>query len=218
MSIVGRWLCWFELIDWTPEAITAAATVALAFLTFVLAAGTLFLWLATRRLVRGTEKTAERQLRAFVFGQQFSSAPNIFDGKIKEYVFYVRWENVGLTPALAVRSWLSAKTYPLREDREVIFDEHLKHVSAPVVLGPRGTGQSGFYTIPIETLIKRWRNEIAIVIWARVEYHDIFDAKILHHHEMCGLVDLIHEPSDIPPKGHPSYVMVQFYGPQNSTG
>jgi hypothetical protein len=32
----------------------------------VLAAGTLFLWLATKRLVRGSEKTAERQLRAYV--------------------------------------------------------------------------------------------------------------------------------------------------------
>jgi hypothetical protein len=58
--------CWFESIDWTPEAITAAATVVLACLTFILAFGTIFLWIATRKLVRGAEKNSERQLRAYI--------------------------------------------------------------------------------------------------------------------------------------------------------
>jgi hypothetical protein len=56
----------FTTIDWTPEAVTAAGTIAIAFLTLVLAVGTLFLWRATRRLVQGTEKTAQAQLRAYV--------------------------------------------------------------------------------------------------------------------------------------------------------
>jgi hypothetical protein len=66
MPIIRQFICWFASIDWTPEAITAAGTIALAFLTLVLAVGTLFLWLATRRLVRGTDKTAKAQLRAYV--------------------------------------------------------------------------------------------------------------------------------------------------------
>lgn len=66
MSAVRQFICWFASIDWTPEAVTAAGTIALAFLTLVLAVGTLFLWLATRHLVRGTEKTAGQQLRAYL--------------------------------------------------------------------------------------------------------------------------------------------------------
>src|SRR5579859_4419557 len=57
---------WFMAIDWTPEAVTAAATVTLACLTFVLAWGTVFLWRVTKRLVKGAERTAERQLRAYI--------------------------------------------------------------------------------------------------------------------------------------------------------
>jgi hypothetical protein len=57
---------WSIGINWTPEAVTAAATVVLAILTLTLALGTFGLWLATRRLVRGAEDTAERQLRAYV--------------------------------------------------------------------------------------------------------------------------------------------------------
>jgi hypothetical protein len=59
-------LNWLLSIDWTPETVTAAGTVALAFLTLVLAAGTFFLWLATRSLVKGAEDTARKQLRAYI--------------------------------------------------------------------------------------------------------------------------------------------------------
>lgn len=62
----NRIFCWFIAIEWNPETITAAATVALAFLTFVLAFGSVFLWLVTRSLVNDAAKNAEQQLRAYV--------------------------------------------------------------------------------------------------------------------------------------------------------
>ena len=70
MSSDSNWFMWFRAIEWTPEAVTAAATVVLAFLTFILAFGSVCLWLATRRLVRGAEDTAERQLRAYVLSKE----------------------------------------------------------------------------------------------------------------------------------------------------
>src|ERR1700689_1023610 len=142
MSTIENWVCWIESIDWTPEAITAAATVALAVLTLVLATGTFFLWLATRRLVRGAEKTSVQQLRAFVFGKRFSIGPNIFPDGIREYIVFVPWENVGLSPALEVTAWINFQTHPMNEDRNVVFDDHLKIRGGSIVLGPKGDGQS----------------------------------------------------------------------------
>ena len=59
-------LSWLTSVDWRPDAVTAAGTLAIAFLTLVLSLGTLFLWRATQRLVKGSEDTAERQLRAYI--------------------------------------------------------------------------------------------------------------------------------------------------------
>jgi hypothetical protein len=47
MSTVRQFVYLFASIDWTSETITAASTAAIAFLTLILAVGTLFLWRAT---------------------------------------------------------------------------------------------------------------------------------------------------------------------------
>lgn len=115
MSTIRQIICWFASIDWTPEAITAAGTIALAFLTLVLAIGTLFLWLATRRLVRGSEKTAERQLRAYVFP---------FHNKIEKFdtspLVNVGFKNSGQTPAYDVTVWtvVGIAAYPFANKPE----------------------------------------------------------------------------------------------------
>jgi hypothetical protein len=83
-------------IDWTPEAVTAAGTVAIAFLTFVLAFGTIFLWTATKRLVKGAEDTAERQLRAYVFPVE-AGLKKLNAGDNPEYRIVIY--NTGQTPA-----------------------------------------------------------------------------------------------------------------------
>ena len=71
------------------EAIIAAFTI-------ILALSTIFLWVATRDLVTGAEKTAERQLRAYV-----SVAPvritNINPGRVITVIY--NFTNHGLTPA-----------------------------------------------------------------------------------------------------------------------
>ena len=74
-------------------------TAILAVATVVLAVGTGFLWNATRRLVRGAEQTAERQLRAYVSvesatitGLQTGFTPTA----------RLRVKNFGQTPAYAL--------------------------------------------------------------------------------------------------------------------
>jgi hypothetical protein len=112
MTFVEKFICWFNSIDWTAEAVTAAGTVVLAVMTFVLAFGTLFLWLATRRLVRGSEKTAERQLRAYMgFDQTFRSTPHGIAPR-----FTIHFKNCGQTPAYGAVTWVEVaiKEFPLK--------------------------------------------------------------------------------------------------------
>jgi hypothetical protein len=84
-------------IDWTPEAITAAATSTLALLTLVLALGTLFLWLATRGLVRESKNTACRQLRAYIAIDSAILESSLSAGKMVTVTIGVK--NFGQTPA-----------------------------------------------------------------------------------------------------------------------
>jgi hypothetical protein len=73
-------------------------------------------------------------------------------------------------------------------------------------------------TIPIDDLIGKWNWETEIFVWSRIEYTDIFDPGLIHYHEQCARVDVIHDPSEVPPQGHPSYLNFLVYGPQNSIG
>jgi hypothetical protein len=82
-------------IAWTPDAITAAATALLVLVTLALAAGTLALWLATRRLVKAAAETAERQLR----GEKAHRRIEI--------------KNFGVTPASDVFSLGNIREFPL---------------------------------------------------------------------------------------------------------
>ncbi len=106
----------FVSIDWTPEAITAAATVFLAILTLTLALGTFGLWLATRRLVRGAGDTAERQLRAYVFLE------NAFFEKTgaDTWAIHYRIKNFGQTPAHKVEVADIAKVVEWKNETTII--------------------------------------------------------------------------------------------------
>jgi len=200
----------------TQEWWLTYSTIWLAIVTTALAVFTAYLWAATRNLVRSSEETAKRQLRAFIFGKGFNQGTNSWDGTIREYVFWVTWENVGLTPGIDVCNWIEIKTSGINEEQQIIFAP--SNERRPTVMGPRATAQTGFFTVPLETMMQKWRNETRILVWSRVEYRDIFDSDIIHHHEQCASVELIHDPSTIPPEGHPPYVTFTVYGHQNSTG
>src|SRR5437588_725666 len=96
---------WLTAINWTPESITAAANVSLAFLTFILAFGSIFLWLSTRRLVVGAEKTAQRQLRAYISVGSHGIKPfrNYNQSRSTETIVHIGVRNVGQVPARNVR-------------------------------------------------------------------------------------------------------------------
>jgi hypothetical protein len=187
----------------------------IALFTALLFGATWGLWVATKNLVAGAQRTARTQLRAFVFGK-FESAPNVGDaGTITQYIFYVPFENVGLTPATHVRSWLKVHGRPKGEnvDPTFVVDE----VSPPTVMGPRTVLQSSLIAIPLPAMMACWRQETEIFVWSRIEYRDIFDPDILHHHEQCGNVVLLRQPDIVPAPNSPPHVAIAFTGPQNTT-
>ncbi len=92
----------------TNDRIIAWSTVFLAGVTAILAIFTGYLWMATRRLVIGAEKTAERQLRAYVFVIE-SSITDTDRPEIKRIA--VRIKNTGQTPAFNVTHWQNAQIF-----------------------------------------------------------------------------------------------------------
>jgi hypothetical protein len=193
------------------------STVWLAIVTTSLAIYTALLWRATKGLVETSENLSKQHLRAFVFSQGFTYAPHITgnEDRIKEYVFWAVLKNVGLTPATDVCVWAEVKTSEVSDPVTPVFNT--THERTPTPLGPQAPFQTGFLRVPIETMMLAWQREIGIFIWCRVEYRDIFDTEVIHHHEQCFLLDVIHDPSDLPKETHPSYIQFRIHGPQNST-
>jgi hypothetical protein len=182
---------------------------------------TYFLWGATRDMVNSTEKTARQQLRAFVFGKGFNTHLNVDDmpprpQAIREYIIIVTWENVGLTPATVVRGVVRFQTFPMNENHEPSFKVSGK-LDRPFVLGPKGTGTSRMTTIPISTMWENWRRETEIFVWSYIEYRDIFNPDVLHHHQMCARVELHREPDIFPRTNEPLPISYTIYGPLNTT-
>ncbi len=61
---------------------------------------------ATESAVEVTSNTSRRQLRAFVFEKGFEKVISICNETIRDYIFFLKWENTGLTPATDVQSWV----------------------------------------------------------------------------------------------------------------
>jgi hypothetical protein len=98
-----------------------ADTLLVAF-TFGLFIATWHLFRATKRLTVGAEKTAERQLRAYVGVKSGHLVFEIIDRNIVATIV-IRIENFGETPAYGVRSsagFVNATTFPTETSNRII--------------------------------------------------------------------------------------------------
>jgi hypothetical protein len=89
----------FALIRGNKDEIVAVSTVFIALFTVILGFATVFLYSATRELVKGSEKTAEQQLRAYVIGKN-AIVSKFGSTEIIEVAIDIA--NVGQTPAYKV--------------------------------------------------------------------------------------------------------------------
>src|SRR6187431_2243000 len=85
----------WSFLYWLGHVLEGYGEAVIAVFTIVLAFATGLLWKATRELVRGAEKTAERQLRAYVLPEK-AVLTNISDAEPR-YIFNAK--NYGQTPA-----------------------------------------------------------------------------------------------------------------------
>jgi hypothetical protein len=156
--------CLGEFTHDNAEAIIAAFTIILAF-------STIFLWVATRDLVSGAEKTAEWQLRAYVFIQDV----NIFLRENDTIIdVTVKFLNSGQTPGYDLRTSLKAEIRAaptIGSPYTELAPPESKSIIAPkagIDIGPnRLVLQDGDLTGLRDGTRK-------LYIWGRVDYVDAF--------------------------------------------
>jgi hypothetical protein len=165
---------WLLASDWTPEAVTAKATVALAILTLTLAAGTFGLWFSTRRLVRSTEKTAERQLRAYVF----VDGGSIILNQLGFWNIQIAFKNFGQTPAYRHSTWIGGEVLPFGHTS---FPQPtpLPQRKGESIVGP--TARFDIKTDPIKLVGEEYKEITggtkAFFVWGGCDYTDAFGVR-----------------------------------------
>jgi hypothetical protein len=177
-------------------------TLVAAF-TALLFVATFALWWSTRRLVKGADKNAERQLRAYIFSEE-TTLSDIEAGKHPSALINVK--NSGLTPGTDVTAWagITVAEFPLKTELTQATEEFMKTASRRTV-SPGGTfkldtkwGQplADFHL----SLMKD--GAAAIFIWGEINYLDVFGEKRVCGFRMyyggdTGMRDDRHPTSDI---------------------
>jgi hypothetical protein len=160
---------WFQSIDWRPDAVTAAANIAMAVLTFILAFGTWFLWRVTRRMVKGGERTAERQLRAYVF---------ISDGAVRtdqsQFSITVVLRNFGLTPASDFSTWIDCGVYPFDNIPFPKIPKPHDQRTGTSIVGPTAEVTITTVYFPLGPIDAIRGGQSAIFAWGGADYLDAF--------------------------------------------
>ena len=149
------------------------STIWLAIVTTFVAVFTGYLWRATRRLVLGAEKTAERQLRAYISVIATGKIPNSMNPRLPAY--QIKIKNTGQTPAYGMKSWRGIGIHELPLVTEL---KPMGNVTdADPVLGSQCEA-----VLPIRRVTPFSSEQIAsvkvgthaIYIFGRVEYKDAF--------------------------------------------
>lgn len=87
--------CFVSFVKEHKDEVLAAFTIVLTF-------ATIFLWFATGDLVRGAERTAKRQLRAYIGISNVTITKVVVNEKP---IIEIRFKNFGQTPAYKLRTW-----------------------------------------------------------------------------------------------------------------
>jgi hypothetical protein len=118
--------------------ITDSILVVFTGLLFV---ATLLLWWHTRKLVIGADKTAERQLRAYVFTNPVNSDPGLSLPKLYPVIYSVY--NTGRTPATVIEIARAVDVLPYPLPKNYVLTPPKNVGGAGVVLGPGARFDAG---------------------------------------------------------------------------
>ena len=158
-------------------------TELLAFFTCLLFCFTAALWMATQKLVKDANKSAERQLRAYL------NVTNVYavwsadvDDRNRPVTINVDFKNSGQTPAHAVTCWM--RTESSAAEPAIFGRPPIEH---PDCVGVEGPGQKNHISA-IRRLVtdefdevdevQVWqRGEKALYVWGQIDYVDAFDVR-----------------------------------------
>jgi hypothetical protein len=160
---------WYARPDWWVAGFTGGLVIATSGLWIF----TAFLWGSTKRLVSGSEMTAERQLRAYVFVTQVRVIDPDSDNPSAEIMI----KNTGQTPAYKVTVEAAANRENFPPGIVIFTPTPVGPNTTRFVLGPEGTGMK---TIPLTTLLNAEvmqgmrDGRAALYLWGEILYTDAF--------------------------------------------
>ena len=154
---------WWNREEWWSEHIVE----------ILLAIATLLLWIATRDLVRGAEKTAERQLRAYV-GIDTTDLEFAPGGKI---FAEITAKNSGQTPAHDFYCTYAMQTHkPLPEPFSEPVNEGESFLPSRTVIPPGGVLKTNLQIrLPEEVITSLHQGTLMLYISGTMRYRHIFN-------------------------------------------
>jgi hypothetical protein len=196
-------------VDWVvnnEHFLIAFSTVIMGAFTFVLAIATAFLYLATRALVKGGERNAERQLRAYVL----VTGKGLVEQSAKDERFIHQFEirNTGLTPAykLQVESMTRPLPHPLPTDFDFAMTPAGRNPSVMMLGAGQPVRHDSHADEPLSqselALIKRQDSGFRLYTFGTVRYEDCF--KRARFTNFCYFLEWEIRPSGYAFNVHPS--------------
>ncbi len=142
----------------------------LAAFTFLLFIATVFLYCATRALVKGVEDTAQRQLRAYVSEQvDIANLQTLNRG----YLAPIEIKNTGLTPAYDLHCWAMLAWLDDPESRAYLFEAPARTIGDPRFVVNPGSSHSLCAEIELNGQEMNATHK-RLYIWGEIKYLDAF--------------------------------------------
>jgi hypothetical protein len=152
----------------------------LVIFTALLFFATVALWWSTRRLVKGAEETARKQLRAYVLVKTTTfRRPETEDGDNRHWPIHLVFQNSGQTPAYSVTIRAERCLGQQRPIDSIFPFSEAAEISPPSIIAPGGrhTMQLGGLEPGHAGYLAAQRAGKYCYVWGRLDYVDTFGRK-----------------------------------------
>jgi hypothetical protein len=197
-------------------------SVVVGTFTFLISLSTLLLWRevrALRQLATQQSENIQQSLavanrsagmsaavlmqsqRAFIYlSEWITTLGRDQDGTPLRIDIRPRWENIGVTAATRVDGWCTFAVI----DPDTSIDILIPAYGQPrqqLILAPMKSLSATALTIPLSDLATIWSGRSKLIVFARVEYDDVFPGSKRHATENCAELTLNRDPMLIPREG-----------------
>jgi hypothetical protein len=210
-----------EIIEQSDKVITALSGLAVAAFTGTLWWSTRKLWRVTAATLDHAERTAIRELRAYIsvkeiIMDQFRSADTVgvygtvVEGQVHNYRISALIENGGSTPT---RKAIINVNWELRGDKlpnDFQFPDG--KITEAAAVGARGTYVTPGFFVSVADIRKIMAKEKRLYVWGWIDYNDVFEGTPRHRTEFCFDIS----PDEVP-DGKNIYMRFPTHGRFNGT-